>query len=200
MIQPFSSTVFCDHHKTFKTPAKSRSKFVCHFYTEILQRSQKQDRKTPQKAASPERASLVGLHTFATVLPSRVNWPIIRSFLAPMMPLGVTLTFVEMWLNDDLLTEELVECHNGFFAHITGEALPSEARFHYTFRPRNWDRPCHPTTCPQSRALHPLASLLLQSPLLHFWLWLWLRRWPVHWSDLRATWQHGHRSALWNPF
>ena len=59
MIQPFSSTVFCDHHKTFKTPAKSRSKFVCHFYTEILQRSQKQDRKTPQKAASPERASLV---------------------------------------------------------------------------------------------------------------------------------------------
>ena len=61
----------------------------------------------------------LGLHTFATVLPSRVNWPIIRSFLAPMMPLGVTLTFVEMWLNDDLLTEELVECHNGFFAHIT---------------------------------------------------------------------------------
>ena len=59
MIQPFSSTVFCDHHKTLKTPAKSRSKFVCHFYTEILQRSQKQDRKTPQKAASPERASLV---------------------------------------------------------------------------------------------------------------------------------------------
>ena len=58
MIQPFISTVFCDHHKTFKTPAKSRSKFVCHFYTEILQRSQKQDRKTPQKAASPERASL----------------------------------------------------------------------------------------------------------------------------------------------
>ena len=36
-----------------------------------------------------------------------------------MMPLGVTLTSVEMWLNDDLLTEELVECHNGFFAHIT---------------------------------------------------------------------------------
>ena len=61
----------------------------------------------------------LGLHTFATVLPSRVNWPIIRSFLAPMMPLGLTLTFVEMWLNDDLLTEELVECHNGFFAHIT---------------------------------------------------------------------------------
>ena len=59
MIQPFISTVFCDHHKTFKTPAKSRSKFVCHFYTDILQRSQKQDRKTPQKAASPERASLV---------------------------------------------------------------------------------------------------------------------------------------------
>ena len=36
-----------------------------------------------------------------------------------MMPLGLTLTFVEIWLNDDLLTEELVECHNGFFAHIT---------------------------------------------------------------------------------
>ena len=54
-----SSAQFCDHHKTFKTPAKSRSKFVCHFYTEILQRSQKQDRKTPQKAASPDRASLV---------------------------------------------------------------------------------------------------------------------------------------------
>ena len=65
MIQPFSSTVFCDHHKTFKTPAKSRSKFVCHFYTEILQRSQKQDRKTPQKAASPERASLVFLQALA---------------------------------------------------------------------------------------------------------------------------------------
>ena len=66
------------------------------------------------------------VHTFGTVLPPRVNWPILRDFLSPMLPVGIQLDHVEFWLNDNLLTEALVDCWNGFFAHatVTIQAMP----------------------------------------------------------------------------
>ena len=59
------------------------------------------------------------VHTFGTILPQRINWPILRNFLVPLLPIGLGLHRVEMWYNDQLVTEELVDCNSGFFVQVS---------------------------------------------------------------------------------
>ena len=53
-----------------------------------------------------------------TVLPRLINWPILRTFLAPLwagMRAGIT---ARAFLNGVALTHQLVECHSGFYMRI----------------------------------------------------------------------------------
>ena len=55
---------------------------------------------------------------FTTVLPRLINWPILRTFLAPLwagMQAGITARAV---LNGVALTHQLVECNSGFYLRI----------------------------------------------------------------------------------
>ena len=56
---------------------------------------------------------------FGTVLPWRVNWPILREFIAPWCPLGMIVDRLEFLLCGVLLTEQLVECWHGFYARYS---------------------------------------------------------------------------------
>ena len=102
--------------KHLKTPAKSRSKFICHFYTEILRRSQKQDRKTPQKAASPERASLVDVEHLLPRFPTGLH-EIVQAFFRqqaggiwfPCKDLSISDSWEE-WLIHELCHRYLALC------------------------------------------------------------------------------------------
>ena len=55
---------------------------------------------------------------FGTVLPWRVNWPILREFIAQWCPLGMLVDRLEIMLSGVHLTEQLVECWHGFYARI----------------------------------------------------------------------------------
>ena len=55
---------------------------------------------------------------FGTVLPWRVNWPILREFIAPWCPLGMIVDRIEFLLCGVLLTEQVVECWHGFYARV----------------------------------------------------------------------------------
>ena len=56
---------------------------------------------------------------FGTVLPWRVNWSILREFIAPWCPLGLAMDRIEFLLSGTLLTEQIVECWHGFYARVT---------------------------------------------------------------------------------
>ena len=55
---------------------------------------------------------------FRTVLPWRVNWPILREFIAPLCPLGMEVARIEFHLSGIPLTEELLDCWHGFYARV----------------------------------------------------------------------------------
>ena len=55
---------------------------------------------------------------FGTVLPWRVNWPIMREFIAPWCPMGMIVDRLELILSGVHLTEQLVECWHGFYARV----------------------------------------------------------------------------------
>ena len=55
---------------------------------------------------------------FGTVLPWRVNWSILREFIAPWCPLGLAMDRIEFLLSGTLLTEQIVECWHGFYARV----------------------------------------------------------------------------------
>ena len=55
---------------------------------------------------------------FGTVLPWRVNWPIMREFIAPWFPMGMIVDRLELILSGVHLTEQLVECWHGFYARV----------------------------------------------------------------------------------
>ena len=55
---------------------------------------------------------------FGTVLPWRVNWPIIREFISPWCPMGMVVDRIEILLSGLRLTEQLVECWHGFYARV----------------------------------------------------------------------------------
>ena len=55
---------------------------------------------------------------FGTVLPWRVNWSILREFIAPWCPLGMIADRIEFLLSGVLLTEQVVECWHGFYARV----------------------------------------------------------------------------------
>ena len=55
---------------------------------------------------------------FGTVLPWRVNWSILREFIAPWCPLGLVMDRIEFLLSGTLLTEQIVECWHGFYARV----------------------------------------------------------------------------------
>ena len=55
---------------------------------------------------------------FGTVLPWRVNWPIIREFISPWCPMGMVVDRIEILLSGVHLTEQLVECWHGFYARV----------------------------------------------------------------------------------
>ena len=55
---------------------------------------------------------------FGTVLPWRVNWPILREFISPWCPMGMLVDRLEILLSGVHLTEQLVECWHGFYARV----------------------------------------------------------------------------------
>ena len=55
---------------------------------------------------------------FGTVLPWRVNWPILREFIAPWCPMGMEVDRIEFHLSGTHLMEQLVECWHGFYARV----------------------------------------------------------------------------------
>ena len=59
-----------------------------------------------------------GSWLFGTVLPWRVNWPIIREFITLWCPMGMVVDRIEIILSGVHLTEQLVECWHGFYAGI----------------------------------------------------------------------------------
>ena len=59
-----------------------------------------------------------GSWLFGTVLPWRVNWPIIREFITLWCPMGMVVDRIEIILSGVHLTEQLVECWHGFYARI----------------------------------------------------------------------------------
>ncbi len=48
----------------------------------------------------------------------RVNWPIMREFITPFCPMGMLVDRVEMQLSGVPLTEQLMDCWNGFYARV----------------------------------------------------------------------------------
>ena len=76
---------------------------------------------------------------FGTVLPRRVNWPIIREFIAQWCPLGMLVDRLEIMLSGVHLTEQLVECWHGFYARIIitygGSPLPGLLPFRQLWAP-----------------------------------------------------------------
>ena len=55
---------------------------------------------------------------FGTVLPWRVNWPILREFISCWCPMGMIVDRIEILLSGTHLTEQLVECWHGFYARV----------------------------------------------------------------------------------
>ena len=55
---------------------------------------------------------------FGTILPWRVNWPIMREFIASFCPMCLLVDRLELQLSGVLLTEQFVDCWNGFYARV----------------------------------------------------------------------------------
>ena len=55
---------------------------------------------------------------FGTVLPWRVNWPIVRQFISPWCALGMMVNRVELLLCGVPLTEQLTDCWHGLTSDI----------------------------------------------------------------------------------
>ena len=57
--------------------------------------------------------------SFPTILPQAINLPLVRSFLAPLVPDGLSCVLVNAWHNGMALDSSLVRCFDGFLVQIT---------------------------------------------------------------------------------
>ena len=57
--------------------------------------------------------------SFPTILPQVITLPLVRSFLAPLIPDGLSCVVVNAWHNGEALDYSLVRCFDGFFVQIT---------------------------------------------------------------------------------
>ena len=57
--------------------------------------------------------------SFPCVLPQMINFPVIQTFLAPLLPRELNCLTLHMWHNGAALDYRLVNCFNGFFVQVT---------------------------------------------------------------------------------
>ncbi len=57
--------------------------------------------------------------SFPCVLPQMINFPVIQTFLAPLLPRELPCLTLHVWHNGDALDYRLVNCFNGFFVQVT---------------------------------------------------------------------------------